>query len=269
MLVEIHDAIIEYSKSLKNVIDLNYGVTTLTSLSQGIIAFRNDILNQYNYNIEFICSIKEELIDPLKQLHLDQQKMGSSLNSNIKQLEKSLQDDIDNMEKLRAKYHNSAKNAEFTKLECEKKKLTNNREINAKIESKFQLALRLAKENEKLYLYSINDANKKRELYIESMKKTLNEFQKLEENYSNLIKDSLRKYLVFQVAFNRNLQYDIEKKANIMESINPYEDLRIFIQKNSTNSLPLPKFEFIPYISEIPNADTLSSNSDKGIMLLT
>ena len=48
----------------------------------------------------------------------------------------------------------------------------------------------------------------------------MNGIQDLEEELGNNIKDSLRKYVIFQVAFLRNMQYDIEKKAKLMESIN-------------------------------------------------
>lgn len=36
-----------------------------------------------------------------------------------------------------------------------------------------------------------------------------------------------------------------------MENINVQSDIREFIEKNATNSLPPYKLEFIPYVSEI------------------
>ena len=48
------------------------------------------------------------------------------------------------------------------------------------------------------------------------MKNILREFQLLEENHINLIKDSLRKFNVYQMALNRNLQYDYEKNCPII-----------------------------------------------------
>ena len=78
----------------------------------------------------------------------------------------------------------------------------------------------------------------------------MNGIQDLEEELGNNIKDSLRKYVIFQVAFLRNMQYDIEKKAKLMESINIRKDIKTFINKNATNALPPYKFEFIPYVSD-------------------
>jgi hypothetical protein len=47
------------------------------------------------------------------------------------------------------------------------------------------------------------------------MKKTMNKFQTLEEKLGELIKDSLRKFGVYKLAYFRNMQYDIERNANV------------------------------------------------------
>jgi hypothetical protein len=78
------------------------------------------------------------------------------------------------------------------------------------------LLLKEAKEAERQYLHNITIANNSMEFYVESMKRILNEFQGLEEKLIEGIKDALRKYVIYQVALIRNLQYDIEKKANVI-----------------------------------------------------
>ena len=106
-------------------------------------------------------------------------------------------------------------------------------------------------------MQNINISNNILEVYVDTMKKVLNLFQSLEEKLIETIKDSLRKYVIYQVALVRNMQYDIEKKASIMESINVNADIKSFIQKNTTNRLPPYKFEFIPYTPEIRNNQTV------------
>ena len=88
--------------------------------------------------------------------------------------------------------------------------------MKSKLEVKSLAALKEAKDAERLYMANINSANNLMEIYIETMKKILNEFQKLEEKLIENSKDSLRKYVIYQVALVRNLQYDIEKKANVI-----------------------------------------------------
>jgi hypothetical protein len=75
--------------------------------------------------------------------------------------------------------------------------------------------LKEAKEAERQYLHNITITNNSMEVYVETMKRILNEFQGLEEKLIESIKDSLRKYVIYQVALIRNFQYDIEKKATV------------------------------------------------------
>lgn len=46
----------------------------------------------------------------------------------------------------------------------------------------------------------------------------------------------------------------------IMENINIQQDIREFIENNSTNDIPPHKFEFIPYISEIESKNSFINN---------
>lgn len=160
------------------------------------------------------------------------------------------------------------------------------KEIISRILNKLQYNIKLLKESENNYISSINSANELRENFIENMKKTMNQFQVLEEKLGEIVKDSLRKYGVYQLAYIRNMQYDVEKKANvklfitlkilieyfkriifiisesfflkflflkiqIMENINIQHDIKEFMENNKTNDVPPYKFEFIPYISDI------------------
>jgi hypothetical protein len=89
----------------------------------------------------------------------------------------------------------------------------------------------------------------------------------MEEEIGNNIKDCLRKYIIFQVSYIRNFQYDIDKKAKIMESINIYRDISDFIFQNATNSIPPFKYDYVPYISDLNNFHNSKNNSiDKDII---
>jgi len=46
-----------------------------------------------------------------------------------------------------------------------------------------------------------------------------------------------------------------------MENINILSDIRTFIEKNATSSLPPFKFEFVPYVSEFDNKLNNGNNS--------
>lgn len=127
-----------------------------------------------------------------------------------------------------------AKQAEEAKIQCEMAKLNGtpdrkgkiqqfiNPDSKQKLEARSQMLLKEAKETERVYINSLNNANNSREIYIESMKIKLNEFQELEEKLIEEIKNALRKYVVFQVSLFRNFQYDVEKKASVTKYIKIY-----------------------------------------------
>lgn len=262
MLNEKHNYELDFAKGMKKIYDMNYAVTKMSSLQNGILAFKNDLVNQYNYTLEFVNSLREEVIDPLKQIMTEQNNSGKILNNEAKKVERDYRDNFEKMERARLKFHNYAKNAEDAKIQSELAKinLSISHDQRSRIEMKAQNTLKEAKEAERVYISSVNIANNSRDAYIEVMKRTLNEFQSMEEKLIECIKDSLRKYVIYQVALVRTMQYDVERKAGVMESINVQADIRSFIEKNSTNSLPPSKFEFIPYMTDIDSRANVENN---------
>ena len=79
----------------------------------------------------------------------------------------------------------------------------------------------------------------------------MNEIQNLEEELAETIKTSIGKYIIFQTSYLRNMQYDIGKKSNLLDSIDIKTDITKYIQKNATNEVPPFKIEYIPYNSTL------------------
>ena len=130
-------------------------------------------------------------------------------------------------------------------------------------EIKITSALKIAKEKEKKYINCIRDTNIMQEEYIEIKKKNLNQFQSLEEELGINLKDSLRKFVIFKISYLRNLQYDLDKKAKLIENINIRKDIFDYIIKNSTNVLPPTKSEYSMYILDInKNSINFELNQD-------
>ena len=87
----------------------------------------------------------------------------------------------------------------------------------------------------------------------------------MEESIGLAIKDSLRKYIIYEVSYIKNFQYDINKKATIMENINIIKDISLFIHKNTSQEIPPFKYDYIPYLSDLSKSKN-NSNIDKGII---
>ena len=248
-------------------------ITTFESLYEGILGFKGDMGNQYNYLSEFLVGLRDEIIKPLSSNY---QTFTKKINQNYTEtltIHKAYQTSVNQLELSKNKFHSSVYAAEQCELKAEyyKKKMNN---INSKdknnnikeLKDNYNNALKQeeikalnllkeAKENERMYINLIKNTNRLQEEYIEIKKRNLNEIQDLEEELGEYIKDSLRKFIIFQVAYLRNMQYDVDKKAKVLEGINIRNDIQKFIKDNKTNIIPPVKFEYIPYISNLGKKD--------------
>ena len=265
---EYYSSQLNFSNELKRLSDYikNNPITTFESLNEGISAFQNDLLNQHDYFKEFLTNIKIEIIEPLK---LIKDKITKRLNDNLNETntnEKNYNNLLAKFENAKIKFHKSVKEVEQNKLDIELLKKSKNSQDKLieelkKQEIKALNSLKYAKEKENDYISLINDINNLQEEYIEIKKMNLNELQNMEEEIGLNIKDSLRKYIIYQVSYIRNFQYDMDKKAKIMENINIIKDISNFIYKNTTKEIPPLKYDYIPYLSDInKNKNNLKKN---------
>ena len=269
---EIYSSQLTFANELKRLSEYikNNPITIFESLNEGILSFQNDLLNQHDYLIESLANIKVEILDPLKEL---KEKISKRLYENLSetnQSEKNYNNYLSQFESTKIKFHKSVKEVEESKLNIEilkKSNISKDKLIEElkKQEIKALNSLKFAKEKENNYISLITDINKIQEEYIETKKKNLNELQDMEESIGLAIKDSLRKYIIYEVSYIKNFQYDINKKATIMENINIIKDISLFIHKNTSKEIPPFKYDYIPYLSDLSKSKN-NSNIDKGII---
>ena len=212
--------------------------------------------NQYKYLSEFLNGLRDEIINPLSSLF---KTSLSKLNYNIyemQSIEKAYETSVENLETSKNYFHHFAKNAEESKIMAELYKERNDKNLSGLIkeeETKMLDNLKKSKDNEKIYVELIDKTNDLQDDYIEIKKRNLNEIQELEEEIAENIKDSFRKFIVFPVAYLRNMEYDIKNKSMIFENINVKNDINKYINNNKTQITQLYKYEYSPYISEFEN----------------
>ena len=246
-----------YALLLKKTHNSNNKITVFESLHKGISSFKNDMLNQYNYLSEFLVGIKDDIINPLLNLYETSLK---KLNYNVYEMtsiEQSYQLSVEKLDNAKKNFHSFAKEAEESKMKAESYKEKNDKNLNKiikKEETKMLNFLKKAKENEKIYVELIDKTNNLQDDYIEIKKRNLSEIQDIEHEIGENIKDSLRKFIVFQVSYLRNMQYDVKKKSLIFENININKDINKYINDNKTSIIQLYKYEYEPYISELENS---------------
>ena len=245
-----------YALLLKKTYLSKNQITVFESLFKGFNSFKSDMSNQYKYLNEFLLGLKDEIINPLSLLY---QTTLKKLNYNIYEMssiEKSYRSSVERLEDTKNNFHYYAKSAEESKIMAELYKERNNNNYNDLIkeeETKMLDFLKRSKDNEKMYVETIDRTNELQEEYIEIKKRNLNELQEMEEEIAENIKDSFRKFIVFQVAYLRNMEYDIKNKSLIFENINIKRDINKFINNNKTQITQLYKYEYVPYISEFEN----------------
>jgi hypothetical protein len=100
MLTEKYNYEIAYAKGMKKIYDMNYAVTTFNTLQSGILGFKNDLINEFNYTMEFVTSMSEEVIDPLKGLLSHQTNEGKRLHSEMVKIDRAYKDSVDILEKV-------------------------------------------------------------------------------------------------------------------------------------------------------------------------
>jgi len=245
-----------YALLLKNTYLSKNQITVFESLYKGFNSFKSDMSNQYKYLSEFLTGLRDEIINPLSSLY---KTSLSKLNYNIyemQSIEKAYRTSVENLENSKNYFHHFAKKAEESKLMAELYKERNDKNLNELIkdeETKMLNNLKLSKDNEKIYVELIDKTNDLQDDYVEIKKRNLNEIQEIEEEIAENIKDSFRKFIIFQVAYLRNMEYDIKNKSLIFENINVKNDINKYINNNKTQITQLYKYEYAPYISEFEN----------------
>jgi hypothetical protein len=73
-------------------------------------------------------------------------------------------------------------------------------------------------------------------------------YQKQEEQRLDTMKDCLRKLVIYETSYLRNLQYDIDNLARAVESVNCKSDIKQFIDENSSAAPRNLKLEFESYV---------------------
>ena len=259
-LIEIFSTLHESLQALSDTLNSLYNnydfdITCHKSLYEAGQYFKEDFFNMNNYLVDFIIGIKNEIIKPLGNIQSELLNKYLKYKDSINKLEEEYGQSVQELENNKNNFYTSVKEVEDYKINFENEKQNLNGilpEYRKEEEEKINELLKEAKERQKNYVLNINTINKVQKEYIEKKKSILNNLQYMEEELGECVKDSLRKFILYLMAFVRNIQYDADntsKKYDMIIDIN--KDIKNFISKNSTNDIIPFKHEFIPYSSNI------------------
>ena len=238
-----------FSSSLKDIYnDYNYEISVHKSLYESALFFKEDFLNCYNYIIDLMLGLKKEIMNPLENIRIKILNKYLKYKEGLNTLEEEYEEYINNVNESKNEFYKGVMDLEDFKINYEyQKKNCNLNGYKKEEEEKINELLKIAKENQKKYVVSINRINQIQNDYIEQKKNYLNNMQYMEEQLGLYIKDSLRKFILFKISFLRNMQYDVENISKKFDEIDINKDIKDFIVQNSTNDLIPFKYEFVPY----------------------
>ena len=251
----LYTSLNSFSDNLKNLYNnYEYEITSHKTLYEAVLYFKEDFLNINNYLIDLTIGIKNEIIKPLNNLQSIFLNKYLIYKDGINKLEEDYEDNRKELENSKNNFYKTVKDVEDYKIIFENEKLNINDltvEYKKEKEEKIIELLKIAKESQKEYLININKINKFQKEYIDKKKNYLNNMQYMEEQLGECVKDSLRKSILYLMAFIRNIQYDLENTSKKYDEIDINKDIKNFINKNSTNDILPFKYEFFPYTSNL------------------
>ena len=251
----LYSSLNSFSDNLKDLYNnCDYEVSSHKSLYEAILYFKEDFLNINNYLIDLSIGIKNEILKPLNNLQSILFNKYLLYKEGIHKLEEEYEENRKELEYSKNNFYKSVKDVEDYKINFENEKLNSNNlsiEYKKEKEEKIIELLKIGKESQKEYILNINKINKFQKEYIDKKKYYLNNMQYMEEQLGECVKDSLRKSILYLMAFIRNVQYDLENTSKKYDEIDTNKDIKFFINQNSTNDILPFKYEFAPYTSNI------------------
>ena len=163
-----------FSSNLKDLYNnYDYEISSQKTLYEGILYFKEDFINCYNYIFDFMSGIKKEIITPLEKTREELLNKYLKYKEALSNLEEAYEEYINNLNFSKTEFYNSVKAVEDLKLILENDKYNYNESSNKykkESDEKINELLKMAKENQKKYVLSINKINSVQNDYIEKKK---------------------------------------------------------------------------------------------------
>lgn len=198
------------------------------------------------------CSLftkSKNSIDPsIKRLQICCSQQSLNLNSLITQQQteivpaiKSLLAAQDEKLKTKARY---AKDFE-SELQKTESKVEKSKELYFETCDLCRIPGKVEQMAEKKYFQAVEQGNKFFKTYEENMKPVFELFQTHDEEKIEVLKESLRKFIIYEMAYTRSVQYELELLPSMIDLMDPKKETLKFIY-DSVSVNP-----FRPYLIEI------------------
>lgn len=247
-----------YARGLEKIGNHPYFVTSQGTLSHAISAYKNDNLNKAMQAKILAENITNDLVEPFKDLLRHQGNTLKKASTEGKKLEKDKGLLGERIEKSKSRYIKACMECEQLTVLLEQPNVPQIKR--EKLVQRLIVSKKEVEESMKQNVEAINAWNSYQNRYCDMMAMILEVYQKHEEQRLELMKDSLRKLVVYETSCLRNLQYDIDNLAHSMESINIQADISQFIDEHTSNNPKYITYEFEPYQGSHPGFKEVKNN---------
>jgi len=212
------------------------------SLEQGLRAFQVNCVNRAGQSSTFAENVRADVIKPLSSLLVEHESYIENLGDSFLMLRSEISGVNYEISNSKAKYLNSLNNVEEVLYKCENLRLNpeesekSNANMREKLNVKMWEALRRLKKDWEEYKKYEGRADSFKTQYESIAKEILDQLQKHEEERIQMIKDSLQKFLIYEVSASQNNKYDIQQLNTAIESIDICQDVKKIMSMESANS---------------------------------
>lgn len=220
-----------YSKNLEKIGTHPYLVTMEGTLAPSIAAFKQDCLKRASQSKHLAEEITKDLVESLREMLKSQAFSIKKFSAEGKNLEKQRITLHNQLEKARLRYMKACSDTEQTTYLLESGMTSDKR---TKLITRLVASKKELEESIAVYQSNVEASNTFKQRYDDMMvkntqAKVLEAYQRQEEVRLEVMKDSLRKYVVYETSHMRNVQYDLEALSRAIESVNTKVDLLQFI----------------------------------------
>lgn len=239
----------EFADGLKHLTDLHYQRTIQGTLGNAIEYFFKYLSHQSIIHREQSSMIFDKVINPFQLMVHKQMETIQKIYEDISINEENFKAIANTTKTFQMEFF--AKSQEFSNSLIEIKLAEENPNLKNDLKQKFiankEKALKNANEAKASYINQIEKANIGRETYNLNLKRQLNDLQKLDQDFIFSSKNTFHTLENIQKETLAKLKIESEKHEAILNYINPNEDIKEFINKNTTTQSPPLRFEFIAY----------------------
>lgn len=223
-----------YAKVLENLSNFQF-IILRGSLHEALTSIKRDISHKATQLRAFTENLTQDIIKPLQLLVNSSIEQAKSLSQEAQKTLKFKERYYEKLNRYKEKFWKSCNDCEkMTQiLEQPQSQILREKSLEKLVKTKNSLDAHL-----KEYQDHIDAWDNFTSMYRPLLLPILQGYEKTELNRLESTKDQLRKYIVYEASFIRNLQYEIDSLAKCMEELDTAKDLEELVQTPAKTMRP-------------------------------